>query len=96
MNRNERLKTFSERLAIAMNIAGIARGELYHLLAAQGEEVSRSAVYKWRNGRAVPIMRRVRVIARVLNTTPAFLLGEEAHIELCRAGSHETSEESPC
>lgn len=92
--RKERLKIFAERLRLAMDIAGLSPGELFYVLAGQGEKVTRTTIYNWCNGRCLPLMRHLRTLSRVLDTTTAFLLGQETHVELCHAGSQETPEDS--
>jgi len=81
MDRSASLRVFSERLCTAMNVLGLSSGDLQRLLLVQEDErVWPQSISQWRKGHCLPQRRRLRALARVLNTTVAFLMGEERYI----------------
>jgi len=79
---------FGTNLATARRLKGISQEELAELLC-----VSRQTIYKWEAGITYPDVDKLCDIARCLDVSTAYLLGEGASQEACDAPVCEPAEE---
>ena len=79
---------FGTNLTTARRLKGISQEELAELLC-----VSRQTIYKWEAGITYPDVDKLCDIARCLDVSTAYLLGEGASQEACDAPACEPTEE---
>lgn len=74
---NDTTQTFSLRLRAALNKRGITQMELIRQAEELGLKLYRSQVSQYMTGKNMPRTRVIQVLAQVLGTSTAYLLGEE-------------------
>lgn len=82
---------FGTNLSAARRAREMSQEELAELLC-----VSRQTIYKWEAGITYPDVDKLCDIARCLDVSTAYLLGEEMHEQTCEAPARVVGEQTAC
>lgn len=78
---NERIDSFANRLAIAMQINGINQIELSDKTKAFPKKISQSLINKYLKGKALARQDKIYILCKILNVDEAWLMGFDVPME---------------
>lgn len=94
---NENTQAFAQRLRTALSLRHMSQAELIRQAESQGLKLYRSQVSQYINGKIMPRTGVIQVLAQVLHTSTAYLLGDVVDLTPVVASTVSQEEETePC
>lgn len=92
---NESKQTFGQRLNYALSQRHMSQAELIRRMAPLGVNLYRSQVSQYVHGKITPRSRVVQAMAKALNTSAAYLMGDVSSLDLADSFSSPSEEGVP-